>query len=448
MVMSSCRGDKIYFKGEVQMLYLFGISQAITSFVIFFLINRSAFYQRSRKRAFVSGTLYSICYTLVGMTLKLWVPQIFHAAILFVLSIPILYIMLHQNLARLIIKWTLAYTIYILAYIAGQVTSGSISLLLFQTEDQTFSFGIYLPIILLFSMLLCKSKVIKKIFDKVGKEFSGLSVLSLWIGLIIIVVITADVSYTQNSHVIAIRVLENFLLFCIIVAMSIMWSVSEYRLHKEKRAAEKQIHEYKHIVRSAVPPHQMQDLRVYEAQLADVEDLAPTGSELCDGCIHNAARQCHAEGIGFDLTVNALLTSCVKSNKIGYVQLEMILDNLLQNAIDASHPGGQIEVILMEDHSGIYQIVVCDDGDPIDPYVLKHWGTDGITTKENGNGFGIGEIITSLSASAASFYVYQPRPGGELKCLTIRFDGKGEMAIKDKRDETRRDEPVQDSQNG
>lgn len=430
------------------MLYLYAAQQFIISAIIYCFLGRTVSLPKRKKRIFLLAPFYCITYALLGIIFQLYVIKSLHGIIFFAYSIFILRLCMRLKFPNLITRWAMAYIIVTILHILGKLAAFIFCSFLCNTEEYTVVYGVSLVFLSFGAILTGLSKAVKKLFDKAEQGFSLRFTLALWIGSVTIIAMLESNSYIKDSQMASSHVWQMLLIHAILVVVAIICFLDRNKDHVKNRAAEKQIHEYRHIVRSAVPPHQMQDLRVYEAQLADVEDLAPTGSELCDGCIHNAARQCHAEGIGFDLTVNALLTSCVKSNKIGYVQLEMILDNLLQNAIDASHPGGQIEVILMEDHSGIYQIVMCDDGDPIDPYVLKHWGTDGITTKENGNGFGIGEIITSLSASAASFYVYQPRPGGELKCLTIRFDGKGEMAIKDKRDETRRDEPVQDSQNG
>lgn len=69
------------------------------------------------------------------------------------------------------------------------------------------------------------------------------------------------------------------------------------------------------------------------------------------------------------------------------------LRNLVQNAIDASQPGAEIQLNALRCREG-WRILVTDHGDGMTPEVLQRAGEPFFTTKEPGRGMGLGLYLT------------------------------------------------------
>lgn len=67
--------------------------------------------------------------------------------------------------------------------------------------------------------------------------------------------------------------------------------------------------------------------------------------------------------------------------------------NLVQNALDASQPGADVELI-GDEAGGSWRILVVDRGDGMTPEVLQRVGQPFFTTKEPGRGMGLGLYLT------------------------------------------------------
>ncbi|MBF0565128.1 MAG: ATP-binding protein [Nitrospirae bacterium] len=75
-------------------------------------------------------------------------------------------------------------------------------------------------------------------------------------------------------------------------------------------------------------------------------------------------------------------------------QLQQVLLNLVNNAIDAVDRGGSIEVSTKQKNDTTVVIIIRDDGPGIDPDILDHIFEPFFTTKERGKGTGLGLSIS------------------------------------------------------
>ncbi|KEF37185.1 histidine kinase [Schinkia azotoformans MEV2011] len=71
-------------------------------------------------------------------------------------------------------------------------------------------------------------------------------------------------------------------------------------------------------------------------------------------------------------------------------QIKQVLINLIQNAIEEMHAGGEINIVLNKDTStNRVEISVIDQGSGIDQEVLNNLFTPFLTTKPSGTGLGL-----------------------------------------------------------
>lgn len=114
----------------------------------------------------------------------------------------------------------------------------------------------------------------------------------------------------------------------------------------------------------------------------------------------------------------------VKNNDLGCfspvneIELKRIVSNLINNAIQASHENGVVEVILSSEKldQNIIQIVDCGEGIKIDD--LPHVGKRGVSFRKNGNGLGISYAIEKIKEWNGTFKIESEY----LKGTTITID--------------------------
>jgi signal transduction histidine kinase len=84
--------------------------------------------------------------------------------------------------------------------------------------------------------------------------------------------------------------------------------------------------------------------------------------------------------------------------------------NLLANAIEASTPGGRVEVTITDGGSGTAQVEVSDDGRGMPADVLARIGTPFFTTREEGTGLGVA-LARATFVRHGGALTYASRPG-------------------------------------
>jgi signal transduction histidine kinase len=101
-----------------------------------------------------------------------------------------------------------------------------------------------------------------------------------------------------------------------------------------------------------------------------------------------------------------------------------MLLNLTGNALDAvdgAHPGGGGEVRLeVEPHDGGWRLRVLDDGPGADPEVLPHLGEPFVTTKDIGEGTGLGLALAQATMGRlGGSLIWRNRDGGGFEVLLL-----------------------------
>jgi signal transduction histidine kinase len=92
--------------------------------------------------------------------------------------------------------------------------------------------------------------------------------------------------------------------------------------------------------------------------------------------------------------------------------------NLVGNAIEATPPGGQVELTVAE-HDGAARIEVRDTGRGIPPTEVDRLGTEAFTTREDGSGLGVLLTRTVIDQHGGSL-VYQSEVGtGTVARITL-----------------------------
>jgi two-component system sensor histidine kinase HydH len=109
-------------------------------------------------------------------------------------------------------------------------------------------------------------------------------------------------------------------------------------------------------------------------------------------------------------------------------QFQSLLSNLLFNAIDASPPGGAVEVNIEREAMGMIKVTVSDAGSGIDPALADKIFAPFVTFKPTGTGLGL-TIARKIAQDHGGRLTVKPRSNGgttftlELPCLEP-FDAK------------------------
>jgi signal transduction histidine kinase len=100
------------------------------------------------------------------------------------------------------------------------------------------------------------------------------------------------------------------------------------------------------------------------------------------------------------------------------VQLRQVLLNLLQNAVHATSPRGEVRVVAAAADGGI-EVAVEDSGPGVDATTMRRLFEPLITTKAQGIGLGLALVKRIVERHGGSVG-YQPRPGGGAR-FTVRL---------------------------
>jgi len=95
-----------------------------------------------------------------------------------------------------------------------------------------------------------------------------------------------------------------------------------------------------------------------------------------------------------------------------------VLINLVQNALDASPPGGEVRIAAERSETGGALVRVLDRGRGVDPVLGESVFLPGITTKANGSGLGL-TIARSLARQHGGDLLLRSRTGGGTEALLV-----------------------------
>jgi two-component system sensor histidine kinase HydH len=111
------------------------------------------------------------------------------------------------------------------------------------------------------------------------------------------------------------------------------------------------------------------------------------------------------------------------SGNVDRDQILSLLTNLIINAIEASPPGGRVEVQANETEKGIVRIEVSDYGPGIDPTIADRLFTPFTTTKPTGTGLGL-TIARRVARDHGGTLNASNRPEGGA-CFSVIFPARG-----------------------
>jgi len=103
--------------------------------------------------------------------------------------------------------------------------------------------------------------------------------------------------------------------------------------------------------------------------------------------------------------------------------LQQILLNLIQNALEATGPGGRVSVAACAGPGGRAEILVTDTGHGIDPDVLARVFDPFFTTKERGTGLGLSVSHRLAEAQGARIEIESEPGRGTTACVVFNQNG-------------------------
>ncbi len=116
------------------------------------------------------------------------------------------------------------------------------------------------------------------------------------------------------------------------------------------------------------------------------------------------------EGVALERGVTLTVEGAAPGQRCDPRKLRAVIVNLVQNALDASRPGGEVRVEVTQSSGGT-EVRVLDRGAGIDPNVAGRLFTVGATTKPRGNGIGL-PLSRGLVRQHGGDLVLEKREGG------------------------------------
>jgi two-component system sensor histidine kinase HydH len=128
--------------------------------------------------------------------------------------------------------------------------------------------------------------------------------------------------------------------------------------------------------------------------------------DLCESVLALHEGVAHAKDVSVESSASAPVHASCDPRKV-----KQILINLVQNALDASPPGGVVELVLLSGSEGGARVEVRDRGSGISPAVRAHLFEPGSTTKERGSGLGL-VLARGLARQHGGELSLEDREGG------------------------------------
>ncbi len=152
----------------------------------------------------------------------------------------------------------------------------------------------------------------------------------------------------------------------------------------------------------------------FERQLVDLADIARDGLVQMRG---------EAERSGIELRLAAEGDTVVNGNR---VQLELVMHNLLRNAVQATPPGGAVEVRVATEHDQA-RLDIADTGPGVPADLGDRIFEPFVTTREGRGGTGLGLAITRdiVRAHGGTIHVAANVPRGTVVRVELPLDGGG-----------------------
>jgi signal transduction histidine kinase len=117
------------------------------------------------------------------------------------------------------------------------------------------------------------------------------------------------------------------------------------------------------------------------------------------------------EGMGRERGVEAIAASGSVPVRCDPRKVKQVLINLVQNAIEASPRGAEVELEAVAGPGGGARVRVLDRGPGVDPALGELVWQPGVTTKATGNGLGL-TIARAIARQHGGDLVLAPRDGG------------------------------------
>ncbi|MBC5582121.1 hypothetical protein H8S23_11445 [Anaerofilum sp. BX8] len=164
-----------------------------------------------------------------------------------------------------------------------------------------------------------------------------------------------------------------------------------------------------------------------------------TGLLFFNSLLYNHARKARERGVTLDIKVLARATTLFLRYLPIWKFIHYAIGNLLENAVSSAaeteHPNPEVLFLFGCSPSGVYQVLVSDNGPDFEKEVLEHLGERGNTTKGSGHGNGFYSILKVVRLARASFVL---REGPEklypyTKQIGLIFDGAGRIEIQSRR---------------
>ncbi len=164
-----------------------------------------------------------------------------------------------------------------------------------------------------------------------------------------------------------------------------------------------------------------------------------TGLLFFNSLLYSHARKARERGVTLDIKVLARATTLFLRYLPIWKFIHYAIGNLLENAVSSAaeteHPNPEVLFLFGCSPSGVYQVLVSDNGPDFEKEVLEHLGERGNTTKGSGHGNGFYSILKVVRLARASFVL---REGPEklypyTKQICLIFDGAGRIEIQSRR---------------
>ena len=139
----------------------------------------------------------------------------------------------------------------------------------------------------------------------------------------------------------------------------------------------------------------------------------PVG-EVIDGALLLLRDRLHSAGVSVEQPDDALRNLLVQAE---HVRLEQVLVNLLQNALDASQPGGQLRIAITPGEA-MLTLRVIDHGSGISPEAAAQLFQPFATSKPDGLGLGL-VIARDIMREMGGDLAFEPGNQGTCFAMTI-----------------------------